>query len=129
MSLDDRDWYREEMRRRNADVSGARRFVHPELKHLQSRRGVPRVVMFLFWLAVLGGLYLVFQYVGPNRPVRFSWPQISEHVYSNRARFIGLFGIVLAVALFRVIGVHRRRRLRADWKSAVYNPKEFRRQK
>jgi hypothetical protein len=131
MSLDDRDWYREEMRRRNAANArpGSRGYVHPELKHLQSRRSVPRAVMALFWLAVLGALYLVFKYAERNGPSNFAWSQIGDLMYANHTRLIGLFGIVLAIAFFRAISERRRRRQNAGWKKAVYNPKEFRRQK
>lgn len=132
MSLDDRDWYREEMRRRNAANArpASRGYVHPNLRHLQSRPSGSRITIALLWLAVLGGLYLVFEYAERSGgPLKLGHSNFGDLIYANRNWLIGLLGIALVIALFRAMGERRRRRETSAWKKAVYNPKEFRRQK
>ena len=131
MSLDDRDWYREEMRRRNSarPKSKPSVFIHPNLKHLQSRPGADRVKAAVIWLLILGGLYLLFSYAGRARHVELARSYIGEFLYPNRARLVGLLCVVFAAALIRALRAGRRRRQMSEWQKAVYNPKEFKRRR
>jgi hypothetical protein len=131
MSLDDRDWYREEMRRRNSarPKSNPPVFIHPNLRHLQSRPSADRVKAALIWLLILGGLYLLFSYAGGAPRVYLARSYIGELLSSNRARLVGLLCVVLAAVMIRALREGRRRRHISEWQKAVYNPREFRRRR
>ncbi|EKS72623.1 hypothetical protein BURK_004202 [Burkholderia sp. SJ98] len=131
MSLDDRDWYREEMRRRNSarPKSNPPVFIHPSLKHLQSPPSAGRVKAAVIWLLILGGLYLLFSYAGRARHFELARSYIGGFPYPNRASLVGLLCVVFAAALIRALREGRRRKRMSEWQKAVYNPKEFRRRR
>lgn len=86
MSLDDRDWYREEMRRRSSGSGSPKRsgYVHPNLRHLQSRPSASRAKIALVWLLIFGGLFLLFQSAERNGQLAFASSHIVELVHQDR---------------------------------------------
>lgn len=133
MSLEDRDWYREEMRQRNSASSSLRRsgYIHPNLRHLHSAgRSPSRTKIALVWLLVLGGLYLVFSWAAQRSlHLDLATSHALDLVDRNRTRLLGLFCVLFVFALIRSIRGSRRRRQLTAWQKAVYNPKEFRRER
>ncbi|GAB7524054.1 hypothetical protein PBS_30390 [Paraburkholderia sp. 2C] len=63
MSLDERDWYRDEQRRRaGANRSDRQNYIHPALAHL-NKRGTSRLIIALAWTAIGVLLYAAFTYI------------------------------------------------------------------
>lgn len=131
MSLDDRDWYRKEMRRRNSGSGSPNRsgYVHPNLRQLQSRPSASRGKIALVWLLILGGLFLLFRSAERNGQLAFAVSHIVELVHQERTRLFAFACVVLALALIRAVRGSRRRKQATAWQKAVYNPKEFRRKR
>ncbi|CAB3762463.1 hypothetical protein LMG29542_04364 [Paraburkholderia humisilvae] len=60
MGIQDRDWYRDELNRREGYRPSRHQPVHPALRHLHTGRSTPKFVIALAWVGVGALLYIAF---------------------------------------------------------------------
>lgn len=127
MGLDDRDWYREALREREAQQR--RGAAQPQAE--RPRRATAATAVMLACM-LLGAIYADVRSTGaPLTPagLRFWWSVRTADVLVSKAQALALLAVLVALGigwLWRRARAHTRR-TDEPWKRAVYNPKDFRR--
>jgi hypothetical protein len=64
MGMQDRDWYREQMKRKRLEQGTQHGYIHPALRRLHNPRSSSRVPAYCFWIGAALGFYLTLKKLG-----------------------------------------------------------------